>query len=195
MDDPAGPPKQPRRRTSGVIAATAIVLAGVALVGGGLAARGRPAPSIVPTLSAAPPTTLPTPGSTTGGYLVLPADLADRAAKASKGLEPWAAAKANLMVDADAALPPTPHPAASLDIPDTEGPFVDDTAIAYGLALAYSVSGDVRYAEGARDYIMAWVTTTNRLLNVCPDGGGCQTSLIVGRVAPGFVFVDRKSVV
>ena len=119
---------------------------------------------------------------------MLPSDLAERAAWANDGLEPWASAKADLLADADAALPPAPHPSASLDIPDTEGPFVDDTALAYGLALAYSVTGDVRYAEGAREYIMAWVRTTNRLLNVCPDGGECQTSLIVGRVVPGFVF-------
>jgi hypothetical protein len=46
----------------------------------------------------------------------------------------------------------------------------------------------VRYADAAREYIMAWVRTTNRLLNVCPDDGACQTSLIVGRVAPGFVY-------
>jgi hypothetical protein len=188
MDDPAGPPRQPRRRTSGIVAAAAIVLAGVALVGGGLAARGRPAPSVVPSFSTAPETARPTPGSVTTGYLVSPSDLADRVAKAGKGLEPWASAKANLLEDADAALPPAPHPAASLDIPDTEGPFVDDTAIAYGLALAYAATDDVRYAEGAREYIMAWVNTTNRLLNVCPEGGACQTSLIVGRVAPGFVF-------
>ena len=189
MDDPAGPSRRPRRRTSSVVAATAIVLAGMALVGGGLATRAKPAPSVVPSPSvAAQATPLPTPAVTTVGYLVPPADLADRAAKASKGVEPWASAKADLLKDADRAIPPAPHPAASLDIPDTEGPFVDDTATAYGLALAYSVTGDVRYAEAARDYIMAWVGTTKRLLNVCPDDGACQTSLIVGRVAPGFVF-------
>ena len=73
----------------------------------------------------------------------------------------------------------------NLDIPGTEGPFVDDTATAYGLALAYATSGDIRYAQAARDYIDAWVGTTKGLVNACPDDGGCQTSLIVARVVPG----------
>jgi Alginate lyase len=81
-----------------------------------------------------------------------------------------------------------PRPMANLDIPGTEGPFVDDTATAYGLGLAYAATGDVRYALGARAYIMAWVDTTTRLVNACSTDGACQTSLIVARVVPGFVF-------
>jgi hypothetical protein len=118
---------------------------------------------------------------------VTPSDLADRAARAAKG-QPLASAKDELLADADQAMAETPRPAASLNIPGTEGPFVDDTATAYGLALAYAVTGDPRYAEGARRYIMAWVDTTTELVNACAEDGGCQTSLIVARVVPDFVF-------
>jgi hypothetical protein len=200
-DVPAAPP--PRRRVS-VFAAVALVLAGVALIAGSLVVRGGPGPSTAPASATdspvaastgAPATESPTativvppPGSPSTGYLVLPADLADRAAKAAKGIEPWASALTQLKEDADAALGASPQPAASLDIPGTEGPFVDDTATAYGLGLAYAVTGDIRYAEGARRYIRAWVTTTKELVNACPTDGSCQTSLIVARVVPDFVF-------
>ena len=188
MDAADDRPLPRRRRSTGLFAAVAIVLAALVLVGGGLAARDRPAPSASPPPSAPPTPNLPAPGSAAIGYLVTPADLADRIAKADQGLEPWAGARAEVLADADAALEQAPRPVASLNIPDTTGPFVDDTATAYGLALAYAVSGDVRYAQGARDYIMAWVDTTTELVNACPDDGGCQTSLIVARVVPGFVF-------
>lgn len=188
MDAPEEVPAARHRRPAGPIVAAAIVLAGVALIGGGLAVRGRPAPSVSPLPTVEPtPYVLP-PGSAAIGYLVLPSDLADRAAKAAAGLEPWATAKAELLADAEAALSAAPHPMANLDIPGTEGPFVDDTATAYGLGLAYAVSGDVRYARGARAYIQAWVNTTTQLVNACSTDGSCQTSLIVARVVPGFVF-------
>jgi Alginate lyase len=181
-------PAPRRRRATGIIAAVVIVLAGLVLVGGGLVARSRPAPSVSPLPTPTPTPVLPKPGSPATGYLVTPADLADRIAKAAKGLEPWASARDELLADADAALQHAPRPVASLNIPDTEGPFVDDTATAYGLALAYAATGDVKYAQGARSYIMAWVDTTTELVNACADDGGCQTSLIVARVVPGFVF-------
>ena len=135
------------------------------------------------------PTESPPPiGTTADGFLVRPDDLADRAAKAAQGIEPWATARTELIADADNALEEKPNPAVNLDIPGTEGPFVDDTARAYNLALAYALTGDERYAQGARDIIMAWVDTTETLVNACPEHGGCQTSLIVARVVPGFVF-------
>jgi hypothetical protein len=180
------PPR--RRRTTGIFAAAVIVLAGLVLVGGGLAARGRPAPSASPPPTPLPTPVLPKPGSPATGYLVTPADLADRVAKADQGLEPWVSAREELLADADAALQQAPRPAASLNIPGTEGPFVDDTATAYGLGLAYAATGDTQYAQQARRYIMAWVDTTTELVNACADDGGCQTSLIVARVVPGFVF-------
>jgi hypothetical protein len=185
----------------------------IALVGVGLVAGGRPATTASPSDpavgtptnpagtpadsseaatgpvgSAAGTGSLPPLDTATKGYLVLPADLTARTAAADDGRQPYAAARDQLLAFADQALERAPRPIAHLDIPDTGGPFVDDTATAYGLALAYTVSGDVRYAQGAREYIDAWVSTTTSLVNACPDSGGCQTSLIVARVVPGFVF-------
>jgi alginate lyase len=166
----------------------AIILVGIVIAGAGIASSGRSAPSSSPSELPEPTVVLPLPGSAATGFLVRPTDLTERARQAAAGSEPLAGALAELLADADAALPPDPQPMADLNIPDTEGPFVDDTATAYGLALAYATTGDVGYAEGAKAYIQAWVQTTNKLTNACPSGGGCQTSLIVARVVPGFVF-------
>jgi Alginate lyase len=205
------PDRHRRRLGLFVAAAVAVVLVGIALIGGSLGARSEPLTSSAPSptsigslqasggpspASGGPPSTQPVetagvssaPTSASLGYLVLPADLADRASKAAQGVEPWQAAQQGLLSDVDAALNGSPHPKVSLNIPGTQGPFVDDTASAYGLALAYAVTGDQRYAVQARSYIMAWTSMTTRLVNACPDTGACQTSLIVGRVVAGFVF-------
>ncbi len=180
-----------------------LLLVVLGLVGVGAMARGRPQPtpsasaaitsarpSLGSTASSSPASapTSPGPGTPAKGYLVLPADLADRTASAAQGTEPYVAAREDLLAFADQALQRAPRPMTNLDIPGTEGPFVEDTATAYGLALAYAVSADIQYATAAREYIDAWVGTTKGLVNACPDGGGCQTSLIVARVVPGFVF-------
>ncbi len=183
-----------------------VILVGLALVGVGLAVRAGsdPTPSASPgrtagpTTSASsavngspPPSSSPTSSATGGatqGYLVSPADLTERTAGAVAGVDPYAPAHDELIAFADEALKHPPRPMSNLDIPGTEGPFVDDTATAYGLGLAYAVTGDVRYAHQSRAYINAWVDTTKGLVNACPDDGGCQTSLIVARVVPGFVF-------
>jgi Alginate lyase len=183
-----------------------VILAGLGLVGIGLAVRagsdptpsGSSRPTAGQTASASsavdgspPPSSSPTSSATGGatlGYLVSPAELTGRTASAVAGADPYAAAYDELIAFADEALKHPPRPMTNLDIPGTEGPFVDDTATAYGLGLAYAVTGDVRYADQARAYIDAWVGTTKGLVNACPDDGGCQTSLIVARVVPGFVF-------
>jgi alginate lyase len=189
MDATDQPSPDRHRSRIGILAGAAVALAGIALIGGGLATRGGPAPRPSPPgTPVASSTAAASHGSTSVGYLVPPADLADRAAKATNGLEPWATAKADLLATAQEALKGAPQPSASLDIPGTEGPFVDDTATAYGLALSYALTGDPRYASGARTYIDAWVSTTTSLENACQTDGSCQTSLIVARVVPGFVF-------
>lgn len=188
MDAPTAPPRARRRRPEVVVVAVLVLLVGLAVVGGGLAMRGAPVASASPAPSVTPPPSLPAVGAASIGYLVRPGDLSDRAQQASAGTEPLATARADLIEDADAALETSARPMVNLDIPGTEGPFVDDTASAYGLALAYAVTGDTRYAQGARDYIMAWVDTTETLVNACPEHGGCQTSLIVARTVPGLVF-------
>ncbi len=206
--DPSGlPPPARRGRPVAAISAAIVVLVGAVLIGGGLLGRATPtaSPTSSPTATgpattgdstptdgasgpatpSGPPPTFPT---TSVGYLVTPADLADRVARAARGEQPYAKAQAEVIADAEAALSADPHPAAALNIPGTEGPFVDDTASAYGLALAYATTGDVRFAQGAKTYILSWVGTTKSLINACPSDGSCQTSLIVARVVPGFVF-------
>jgi hypothetical protein len=127
-------------------------------------------------------------GERTPGYLVSIAELRERAALAAAGVEPYAEAVADLLEDAERAADRDPQPEEPLDIDGTEAPFVDDSASAYGLGLAYVVTGEHRFAEAAARYITSWVRTTRSTRDACPDRGSCQTSLIVGRTAPGFVF-------
>lgn len=190
MDEPeAGPARRPQRRLSAVaVGGSAVLLVAIVIVGATIASGRRSAPSPSPSGLPEPTVALPLPGSAATGFLVSPVDLLERSRLATAGTEPLAGALTELLTDADAALPPDPQPMVNLEIPETESPFVDDTATAYGLALAYAVTGEVRYAEGAKAYIQAWVGTTSALTNACPSGGGCQTSLIVARVVPGFVF-------
>ena len=103
-------------------------------------------------------------------------------------MEPEATALRDLLAWAQTAVNDHPAPAEPLRIDGTSGPFVDDSAAAYGLALAWVASGDARYAEASRSFVLAWATTTRTLEYACPKGGDCQTSLIVSRAAPGFVF-------
>ncbi len=124
----------------------------------------------------------------TGGYLGSSAELAQRKQLAGQGVEPYKSAVSDALSFANGKLSSSPKPQNPLDISGTTGPFVDDTATAYGLALAYSATGDVKYAQKSRDFIMAWVNTTKSTSNTCPNSGSCQTSLIIGRVGPGFVF-------
>lgn len=137
---------------------------------------GGPAPSVPPLVGPA------------AGFLVTSAELQQRAALAAQGQEPYREAVEDLLTFARDALVLEPHPEQPLDIPGTTGPFVDDTATAYGLALAYGVTGSAEDATQAAHDIMAWVDTTTTTVNACPDSGACQTSLIMSRAAPGFVF-------
>ena len=127
-------------------------------------------------------------GPRAAGYLASADDLRERARLAATGMEPYAAAVQDLLADADAALRRDPRPQEPLEITGTEGPFVDDSAAAYGLALAYALTRDDAYAEAAARYIDAWVSTTRTTVGACRDNGRCQTSLIIGRTASAFVF-------
>jgi hypothetical protein len=124
------------------------------------------------------------------GYLA-GAELGQRTQLASQGVEPYKSAVSNVISFANGKLSSSPKPQQPLNISGTTGPFVDDTATAYGLALAYSVTGNVKYAQKSRDFIMAWVQTTKSTSNTCPNSGSCQTSLIIGRVGAGFVFAAQ----
>ncbi len=152
-------------------------------------ASPRPSPS--PSESASPspsPSPSPIPIPPVGGYLATHDDLLARAALAAAGQAPYRAAVADLEAWARQAVVSGPHPQTRLRIKKTEGPFVDDTATAYGLALTYVITGERRYGVAAARFIMAWVDTTTSTRDTCRNDGACQTSLIIGRTAPGFVF-------
>jgi hypothetical protein len=143
-----------------------------------------------PTATATPTSQQPTMASTAArpGYLVSLAELQQRKRLADQGVQPHSSAVRDLLTFANGQLSAAPSPIEPLDIPGSTGPFVDDARNVYGLALAYGLTGDVKYAAKAREIIMAWVNTTKTTLNTCPNSGACQTSLVIGRNAPGFVF-------
>lgn len=140
-----------------------------------------------PTTGTAAPHGSLEPGDAIVGFASLE-ELRERGREAAAGAQPAAAAVQQLLAWADGERDYQPRPSERLRINGTTGPFVDDTATAYGLALAWGVRGDPADARASLRIVMAWVTTTTRLSNACPDGGECQTALIVSRNAPGFVF-------
>jgi len=188
-DDPTLPDAAPidrsgrprARRVAGAIALVGVVALAVL----GLAAISRPATTVAPTAS--PSDALPL-GDPAGVLLATVPDIERRVALARAGREPFASALAELFADADRFLAEPPRPQEPLDIPGTDGPFVDDTTAAYGLALAYVATGEDRYARHAADILRAWSTTTRTTKHTCVTDGDCQTSLIIGRTAPAFVF-------
>ena len=122
------------------------------------------------------------------GYLVSSAELRERGRLAAAGQEPYASAVTDLIDWANAAVDDGAQPVQPLLILGTDGPFVDDARRAYGLALAYGLTGEERYAVAARRTIRAWVDTTKSTADTCPDSGGCHTSLIIGRAGAGFAL-------
>jgi hypothetical protein len=190
IDAPVPASPRARWRFVGAAAFGAVVVAivvGVAVLGVGK--RGSPQPSAIVSI---PPvvtaSVVPSPALVDRGYLVSLAELQARVAAAAAGQQPDAAALADLLGWAEAAVNHQPDPAEPLRIDGTTGPFVDDSAAAYGLALAWGVTGDRRFAVAAREDVMAWAVKTRTLVGACPGDGDCQTSLIVSRTAPGFVF-------
>jgi len=193
-----------RRRFVGLVLAALIVAFGAVLATGPLSsptpspssaivASAFPSTSPSPSVLANPsPSAIPSPSPSVpppvGGYLATRDDLLARAALAAAGKAPYRAAVADLKAWARQAVVRRPHPATHLRIKGTDGPFVDDTATAYGLALTYVITGDEKYGQAAARFIMAWVDTTTSTRNTCRNDGACQTSLIIGRTAPGFVF-------
>jgi hypothetical protein len=139
-------------------------------------------PSPSPTSSAAP-----LPADRTG-YLTDVPELRERARLAEGGVQPYRDALDDLLAWASTAVTQTARPVDPILIEGTEGPFVDDARRAYGLGLAYAVTGEERYAAAARATIRAWVDTAGSTIDTCPDGGGCNTSLIIGRAGAGFAM-------
>lgn len=122
------------------------------------------------------------------GFLASDTELAAVADLAAAGDEPWSSALDDLRAEADDALERRPRPETPLDIKRTTGVFVDDSADAYTLALAYALTGKATYAEGSARVLRAWSTTARETRNTCTDEGWCDTSLVIGRVAPAFIF-------
>jgi Alginate lyase len=182
---PVPPPTRPRHGRTLLAAAVVVAVLGLLVI----AVR----PVTAPTASATPsPTAEPTgsiaPLPIVSGYLADRADIEQRVVWAHDGVEPFATGLRDLLDFADAARGDDPRPKDSLNISGTDGPFVDDAAAAYGLAIAYVATGDKTYADAAARYLMAWATTTKSTRNTCKEGGDCQTSLIISRNAPGFSF-------
>lgn len=121
-------------------------------------------------------------------YLADPTQLQERARMAAEGREPYASAVDELVAYADNALEIKPKPKERLRISGTGGDFVDDSTAAYGLALASVVTGEQRYARKAADILMSWAEMTQKTVNTCADSGACDTSLVLSRQAPAFVF-------
>ncbi len=122
------------------------------------------------------------------GYLFDEAELRHRAELGSQGQAPYDAAIRQLLDFADDALQESPKPENPLRSNSPDGQFGIDAGKAYGLGLAYGATGDRRYANKAADFVMSWVSKTRSTKKSCPDSGGCPTSLLVSRHAPGFVF-------
>jgi hypothetical protein len=183
-DEAPPPPVKRRRRRWPLVAVAVVAVAAVAAVN----LRPSPAPIETPPPSPTATPKIVLPVDPTAGLLATPDDVRQRVALAQAGAAPFADALTALLGDAEGFLGEPPQPKEPLDIKGTDGPFVEDSSRAYGLALAWVATGDRRYATAAADLIRAWSTTTKTTRHTCPAGGDCQTSLIIGRTAPGFVF-------
>ena len=176
----AGRPADPVRRALLLTPIVAIVV-GLVVV---LATLPRSEP--VPLASSTPPEVVMVPRG--HGYLVSIDELRERGRLAAAGAEPYASAVTDLLDWANVAIDDVPQPVEPLLILGTDGPFVEDARRAYGLALAYGLTGDERFAVAARRTIRAWVDTAKTTADTCPDSGGCHTSLILGRAGAGFAL-------
>ncbi|HEV7810225.1 MAG TPA: alginate lyase family protein, partial [Candidatus Limnocylindrales bacterium] len=156
------------------------------IVGVVVAQAGGPATSTLPP-SASPSASAPV-ATQPEGFLATATELKDRVALGRQGTEPYASALADLLTWGQTAVGTAPAPVSPLVVVGTENILVDDATRAYGLGLAYVATGDEAYATAARRTIRAWVDAVKSTADTCTDNGGCNTSLILGRVAPGFIF-------
>ncbi len=122
------------------------------------------------------------------GYLVSVSELRRRAADAARGIAPVAAAVDDLMAWAEDAVRVSPKPVQPLVVVGNDNVLVSDASRAYGLGLAYVASGDERFAAAAATTIWAWDGRVKWADDVCPDNGGCHTTLSISRAAAGFAF-------
>jgi hypothetical protein len=168
-----------RRRWVVPLAVVGAIAAGVFVASMGSVPPGRP-PVGSPGASGAP--------TALDGYLVTIADLRDRAIQAQHGVAPVAEAAVDLRSWAETASARSPHPVQPLVVVGNDNVLTDDATRAYGLGLAYVMSGDERMATSAAATIRAWVEDVHWADDTCTDAGGCHTTLSISRTAAGFVF-------
>ncbi len=179
------PPPQPGHRRALLAGAVAVAVLAILVIA--VRPVAAPTPSASPSASPGPTGPVPT-APAVSGHLTSRAEIEERVTWAHEGLEPFASGLRDLLDFADQARRDDPRPKEPLNISGTGGPFVEDAAAAYGLALAYVATGDATYADASSRYLMAWATTTRTTRNTCKERGDCQTSLIISRCAPGFAF-------
>jgi len=121
-------------------------------------------------------------------FLVSLDELSSRKAAAAAGVEPYRAARDDLLLWARTAVNVRPRPLQPLVVTDNDNELTDDATRAYGLALAYAMTGSEPYAAAARTTIRAWVDVVRWTEDTCTDDGGCHTSLVISRVGAGFAF-------
>jgi hypothetical protein len=189
-DADRGPGQAAPRRGDPVRRALLLTPVIAILVGVIVAVAGQPADRDFPSPPAASAEVVGSVdgGPSLGGYLVDAAELRERSALAAAGREPYATAVDDLLTWAESAIDESSAPVQPLVIVGTDGPFVQDSRRAYGLALAYVVTGDDRFAAASRATIRAYVDTVSSTTDTCPDSGGCHTSLIIGRTGAAFAF-------
>jgi hypothetical protein len=182
------PRSAPPRRKLALASSIAIAAVGLVVVVGLVFAGLRPSSPDGSLRTEETSTASTTPLATGAGFLTTVDELRAVAAKAAAGTEPWSSAVDALVTEADAAVRREPHPTNPLRVAGTTGAFVDDSADAYTLALAAVVTGTPAYATASARIIDAWATTATRTADTCTNDGSCNTSLVIGRVAPAFVF-------
>jgi hypothetical protein len=189
------PPRGPARRRPGralgaILLGLLLVAAGMFVAVSGDEGDGDAPPAARPGAPEVRSTDEPASAAAVDGrpFLASREELRAAADRAAAGREPWASAVAELKKEAEEALQRTPSPANPLRVSGTEGDFVDDSADAYTLALAYVITDDASFAEASANRIRAWSTVATRAEDTCTSDGSCNTTLVISRVGPAFVF-------
>ena len=183
----SAPPTPSRRGRQRALLAGAVMVAVIGVLAVAVRPVSAPAPSGSPPSTVEPSEPVPS-ALAVSGHIADRDEILQRVAWAKDGQEPFATGLRDLLDFADEARKDDPRPRQPLNISGTGGPFVDDAAAAYGLAIAYVATDDISYADASARYLMDWATTTKTTRNTCKDGGECQTSLIISRNAPSFAF-------
>ena len=134
-------------------------------------------PTPTPTVT---PTPAPAPGPSGSLGIMTPSYVGALRGKVSGDIQPWASAWARFQSQARAGLVTTPNVFAGPDL-DASGSWgtlqqmLDrDGAATRSLSIGYAVTGDVKYAAKAREFLLAWATSnhpTTKNYDSDPSGG------------------------